>query len=55
MKAGHKVSISGFPGEKNGYLYEHTDEIMSINETELGGYIISYKVDTTPGMSGSAI
>lgn len=57
LKAGHKVSIAGYAGDedKKGYLYEHTDEIVSVKKTKLGGYIVSYKVDATPGTSGAKI
>ena len=52
---GKMLSIVGYPGEKEGFLYEHSGPIVSIHKTRLGGYNIAYDIDTTPGNSGSSI
>jgi len=41
--------VVGYPGEKNGLLYEHTDTVISLKKTKLGGVLINYKIDATPG------
>ena len=45
----------GYPKEKLGYMFEHTGPIENVMPRSKGGFIISYKVDTTPGNSGSPI
>ena len=49
------VQVAGYPGELHGFMYEHTGPIESVLSRSKGGFIISYKVDTTPGNSGSPI
>lgn len=50
-----KVEVAGYPGEKGGKFFASSGPIKSILEQEGGGCVISYDVDTTSGMSGSAI
>jgi len=50
-----KVEVGGYPGEKGGKYFASSGPIKSFKENEGGGCVISYDVDTTPGMSGCAI
>lgn len=52
---GMKVEIAGYPGEKNWYPHHHCGQIVGVEETALGGWILFYDVDTTLGNSGSLI
>merc|ERR1719474_2567719 len=55
IKKGMSVELAGFPGEKEGWPYTHTGEIVDVTKTDLGGYLIWYNADTTPGNSGSCV
>jgi len=55
LKPGMKVEICGYPGEMNGYPYYHFGEITKVAKQARGGWTIYYNLDSTPGMSGSAI
>jgi len=57
MTKGLALEISGYPGDpdKDGYLYTHQGPVHSLYQTPKGGWIVKYKVDTTPGNSGSMI
>jgi len=49
------LEICGYPGDKDGYPYVHQGPFVGAMQTKLGGCIITYKVDTTPGQSGSKV
>lgn len=57
------VSVVGYPAcapqenekHRKGFMYEHSGNLLNVSETELGGWIIYYDVDTTSGQSGSPI
>ena len=49
---GKKCTVVGYPGEKAGKLYRHKGSIRSFND---GKYTMSYRMDTTPGQSGSPV
>jgi len=55
VSEGMTVEVSGYPGEKNGYPYTHEGEILCVRQSDLGGWVLYYKADTTPGNSGSPI
>ena len=57
LHGGEKVQIFGFPGEelKRGILHEHTNEACCVILTNIGGYIVTYDIDTTKGQSGAPI
>jgi len=55
IKVGYEIEVGGYPGEKAGYPHYHSGKIMHIKNTEKGGCILFYEVDTTPGNSGSPI
>jgi len=48
-------SLLGYGATPGRWAYGHSGPIAEVEETEGGGYVMSYKVDTTPGNSGSAI
>jgi len=54
---GQEIEVTGFPADedKRGHLYTHSGPLIATSETALGGYVMSYSVDTTPGNSGSPI
>jgi len=52
---GMTIEVMGYPGEKKGYPYTHTGQILDIVESDIGGWVLWYDVDTTPGNSGSPI
>jgi len=52
---GMTLELMGYPGEKKGYPYTHRGEVLSVHQTDLGGWVIYYDVDATPGNSGSPI
>jgi len=52
---GMTVELAGYPGEKGGWPYTHEGKIRDVTETKLGGYILWYDADATPGNSGSCI
>jgi len=52
---GMTIELMGYPGEKQGHPYTHTGEILNIVEKSVGGWVIYYNVDATPGNSGSSI
>lgn len=51
------IRISGYPGDadKVTWPYTHSGPVFKVAKTTLGGYVIYYQVDTTPGNSGSPI
>lgn len=55
LKAGMKVEICGYPGEMKGFPYYHFGEIKDVKKQARGGWTIYYNLDSSPGMSGSAI
>jgi len=55
LKKGMNVEISGYPGEKDGWPYTHTGEIVAVRKTRFGGHILWHNVDCTMGNSGSPI
>ena len=50
-----KVKVSGYPSNKDAFCYSYEGAIREKMKTELGGWVIYYDVDTTPGNSGSEI
>jgi len=52
---GMTIELIGYPGEKKGRPFTHTGEILDITESDLGGWVLWYNADATPGNSGSAI
>jgi len=55
LKKGMSIEVAGYPGEKKGMPYTHQGLIHDVKKTSLGGYILMYKIDTTPGNSGSPV
>jgi len=55
LKVGYKIELVGYPLEKDGWAYYHNGEIVDVKKTEEGGWVLFYNLDTTPGMSGSAL
>lgn len=55
INVGLKVEVAGFPGDKEGWSYYHSGKIKGVKKTDLGGWILFYDTDTTPGNSGSDI
>jgi len=55
IKVGYEIEIGGYPGEKGGHAHYHRDKVVHVKNTERGGCILFYGVDTTPGNSGSPI
>ena len=57
IKPGDSITLTGYPGEKNGVMYSMTgtvDEITQIPGTN--SFLINYvDIDTTPGQSGAII
>jgi len=52
---GMTIELIGYPGEKKGYPYAHTGKISAIIQSDLGGWVLWYNADATPGNSGSGI
>jgi len=52
---GMTIELMGYPGEKEGFPYTHTGEILNVVEKEAGGWVIYYNSDATVGNSGSPI
>jgi len=52
---GMTIELAGYPGEKKGYPYTHTGKIVAVVESDLGGWVLWYNADATPGNSGSPI
>jgi len=55
IKKGMAVELAGFPGEKEGWPYTHKGTVQGVTKTKLGGYLIWYDCDATPGNSGSCV
>jgi len=55
LKKGMSIEVAGYPGEKKGHPHTHAGVIAHVTETPLGGHLIWYNVDCTPGNSGSSI
>jgi len=55
VSKGMTIELIGYPGEKKGHPFTHTGKILDIVESDLGGWVIWYDADATPGNSGSAI
>jgi len=55
VRKGIPIEVVGYPGEKKGYPYTHTGKILDIVEIDIGGWVLWYDADTTPGNSGSPI
>jgi len=55
IKKGMTVELAGFPGEKKGWPFTHSGEIVDVTKTDLGGYLLWYNADATTGNSGSCI
>jgi len=52
-----RIRVSGYPGEKDGYMYTHVGTIMKIayNKDDTDHGVLHYRVDTTGGQSGSSV
>jgi len=55
LSKGMTIELIGYPGEKKGYPYTHIGKILDIVESGLGGWVLYYDADSTPGNSGSGI
>lgn len=55
IKKGMGIELAGFPGEKGGWPYTHRGKIVEVTKTKLGGHLLLYDVDATPGNSGSCL
>jgi len=55
IKKGMSMELAGFPGEKDGWPHTHEGEIVDVTKTKLGGYVLWYTADATPGNSGSCV
>jgi len=55
IKKGMAVELAGFPGEKEGWPHTHTGRVVDVTKTKLGGHLIWYDCDATPGNSGSCV
>jgi len=55
IKKGMSVELAGYPGEKGGWPHTHTGIVVDVTKTKLGGYLIWYNCDATPGNSGSCV
>jgi len=55
LKKGHKLIVNGYPGEKQGFPYTSTGNLVHVVETKNGGCVVYYDADSTPGVSGSPI
>jgi len=55
IEKGMSVELAGFPGEMQGWPHTHTGKVVDVTKTELGGYILWYDVEATPGNSGSCV
>ena len=54
-KAGDKIMVTGYPGEKNGYLYYMEGTIKEIISQGKRKIILYDNIHTTPGQSGSSV
>jgi len=52
-----ELQIVGYPGDqdKKGFAYMHQGPVAEVVKTQLGGYVLYYDIDTTPGNSGSDV
>jgi len=55
IKKGMSVELAGFPGEKHGWPHTHKGKVVDVTKTPLGGHILWYDADATPGNSGSCV
>jgi hypothetical protein len=55
IKSGMTVEVAGYPGKGRGYPFTHIGKVVDITSTALGGCLLWYDVDTTPGNSGSCV
>merc|ERR1719264_2079774 len=57
LAPGLLLEISGYPGEpeKIHYPYTHRGPLVEVKKTAKGGHILTYRVDTSPGNSGSPV
>jgi len=55
IKKGMAVELAGFPAEKEGWPYTHKGTVADVTKTKLGGHLIWYDCDATPGNSGSCV
>jgi len=55
IKVGMDVEVAGFPGEHKAWPFTHTGKVQAITKTTIGGTLLWYNVQTTPGNSGSCI
>lgn len=55
IKEGMDIEVAGYPGEKDGWPYTATGKIIDVVKTSLGGWLLFYNADATPGNSGSCI
>jgi len=55
IKKGMIVELAGFPGEKRGWPHTQRGKVVDVTKTELGGHMLWYDVDATPGNSGSCL
>jgi len=55
IEKGMSVELACFLGEMQGWPHTHTGKVVDVTKTELGGYILWYDVEATPGNSGSCV
>jgi len=55
IKEGMDIEVAGYPGEMKGWPYTATGKIVDVVKGSLGGWLLFYDADATPGNSGCPI